>query len=211
MALKLPTLDQTSEIVTSNGKPSIAFHRWWQKFSRTLSKSVSDIEANVLEIQQVLGLVEDTREIVDNGLNPDGTVKDDKVLNSSILAGAVLTTPGGNVTGSTTLTTGSYTWADCGQVTVTLSGVETTIRVDFDTEVVDNCKFSYRLLCDGVQLGRDRGPISVNTADEPGYTITRRHTPSSGSRVYKLQCAVNDANDIIIHDPIFDITENKNV
>jgi hypothetical protein len=172
---------------------------------------LTDIEANVLEIQTVLGLAEETRDIVDNGLNADGTVKADRVTNDSIVSGAVINTPGAAVTSSTTLSSGSYTWTDCGSQTITMNGVDTIIRIDFDTEVVDNCKFMYRMQCDGVTLGRERGPVSVNTADEPGYGITRRHTPTAGSRTYTLQCAVNDAGDIIIHDPVFDITENRNV
>lgn len=145
-----------------------------------------------------------------NGLNPDGTVATGKVTNASLQVGAVLTTPGGNVSSSTTLSSSS-TWFNCGSVVANMSGVEAIIRVDFDTEVIDNCKFGYRLMCDGVTLGRERGPVSVTTLDEPGYGITRRHTPSAGARTYTLECSVNDANDIIIHDPVFDITENRNV
>jgi len=211
MALKLPTFNQQVEVTNEQRMASSVFHRWWQKVASSIEGAVATIETNVLEIQILLGLVEDTREIVDNGLNPDGTVKADRVLNSSILAGEVLNTPGGNITSSTPLTSGGFTWFDCGEVTPTMNGVDTIVRVDFDTEVFDNCKFMYRVQCDGVTIGRERGPISVNTLDEPGYGITRRHTPTAGVRAYTLQCAVNDANDVTVHDPVFDITENRNV
>lgn len=144
------------------------------------------------------------------GLNSDGTVADDKVVNASVLAGEVLTTPGSAVTSSTTLAIAA-TWYDCGSVTATLSGVPTTISVDFDTEILDNCKISYRLRNGSTTLGRERGPISVNTADEPGYSITRQHTPSAGSNTYTIQALCNDAGDAVIHDPVFTITENRNV
>lgn len=144
------------------------------------------------------------------GLNSDGTVGNDKVVNASILAGEVLTTPGGSVSSSTTLTSAA-TWYDCGSVTATMSGVPTTISVDFDTEIIDNCKISYRLRNGSTTLGRERGPISVNTADEPGYSITRQHTPTAGSNTYTIQALCNDAGDAIIHDPVFTITENRNI
>lgn len=145
------------------------------------------------------------------GVNPDGTIANDKVINASVLAGEVLTTPGGAVTSSTTLSSGSYTWTTCATWSVDASGVEMTVRVDFDTEIIDNCKIMYRVQCDAATLGRERGPISVNTADEPGYSITRKHTPAAGTRSYTLQCAVNDAGDAIIHDPVGDFTENRNI
>jgi hypothetical protein len=163
------------------------------------------------EIEGAFGGVNEALDYVAMGMNPDGTIKDDKVATAAVQAGAMLATPGGNVTSSTTLTSGSYTWTDCGSVTPTMSGAEATITVDFDTEVVDNCKLMYRLRYNSTTLGRERGPISVNTADEPGYSITRRHTPSAGSQTYTLQCAVNDANDIIVHDPVFSILENNNL
>lgn len=145
------------------------------------------------------------------GINPDGTIATDKVVNDSVLAGAVLTTPGGTTTGSTTLTSGSYTWFEVASETITAAGVPLTVSADFEIEVIDNCKFQYRLLCDGVVLGRELGPISVNTSDQPGVTITRRHTPAAGSREYTLEVSVNDANDLIVHDPLLNFTENRNV
>lgn len=144
------------------------------------------------------------------GLLSDGTVADDKVVTASIQAGNVLTTPGGAVTSSTTLTLAN-TWYNCGSVTATMAGVPTTISVDFDTEIIDNCKISYRLRNGSTTMGRERGPISVNTADEPGYSITRQHTPTAGSNTYTLQAFCNDAGDAIIHDPVFTITENRNL
>ena len=143
-------------------------------------------------------------------INLDGTIANDKVVNASVMAGAVLTTPGSSITSSTTLAAAS-TWYDCGSVTATLSGVPTTISVDFDTEIIDNCKISYRLRTGSTTMGRERGPISVNTADEPGYSITRQHTPTAGSNTYTIQALVNDAGDAIIHDPVFTITENRNL
>ena len=143
-------------------------------------------------------------------INPDGTIANDKVVTASVAAGAVLTTPGTSVTSSTTLASAA-TWYDCGSVTATLSGVSTTVSVDFDTEITDNCKISYRLRNGSTTMGRERGPISVNTADEPGYSITRQHTPTAGSNTYTLQALCNDAGDATVHDPVFTITENKNL
>jgi hypothetical protein len=144
------------------------------------------------------------------GVNSDGTIKADKVVSGSIVAGVVLSTPGGAQTSSTTITSAA-TWTDCDDVTVTMSGTEATVRVDFNVEVIDNCKYNYRLLYDGTTLGREVGPITVNTGDQPGASITRRHTPSAGSHTYKLQAYCNDASNIIVHDPVFDLTENNNL
>ena len=145
------------------------------------------------------------------GINSDGTIKDDKVLTASVQAGAILTTPGVSNTSSTTITSGSYTWQDCDDVTFTATGVEVTVRCDFNIEVIDNCKYKYRLRYSGSTLGREVGPVTVSTGDQPGGSITRRFTPSAGSVTVTLQAACNDANDIVVHDPVFDLTQNVNL
>lgn len=211
MATILPKLDHVLDIVTDEKKPSQTFQRWWQKVAETLQKALAAIEANVLEIQEVLGLTQETRTIVDNGLNPDGTVKADKVTTDSIVAGAVLATPTINNTSSTTITSGSYTWTDCDDFTFTSTGHNVILMCDFNIEVVDNCKYKYRLRHSGATLGREVGPVTANTADQPPGTIVRVFTPSAGSVTVTLQAACNDANDIIVHDPVFVVMENRNV
>lgn len=145
------------------------------------------------------------------GVNSDGTIKADKVVTGSIVAGVVLATPGTAASSSTTITSGGYTWTDCDDVTFTASGADVTVRCDFNVEVVDNCKYMYRLRVSGSTLGREVGPITVSTGDQPGASLARRFTPSAGSVTVTLQAACNDANDIIVHDPVFDITENNNL
>lgn len=146
-----------------------------------------------------------------DGLNSDGTVATDKVVNDSIAAGAVISTPTINNSSSTTISSGGYTWMDCDDITFDASGNSIIIMCDFNVEVVDNCKYKYRLRYGGSTLGREVGPITANTADQPPGTIVRVFTPSAGSVTVTLQAACNDANDIVVHDPVFVVMDNRNV
>lgn len=145
------------------------------------------------------------------GLNADGTVATDKVTNDSIQAGAVIGTPTVNNTSSTTVTSGGYTWTDCDDFTFTSTGVEVILMCDFNVEIIDNCKYMYRLRYSGSTLGREVGPITANTSDQPPGTVVRVFTPTAGSCTVTLQAACNDAGDIVVHDPVFAVFENRNI
>lgn len=54
MALNLPRLQRTVPIVDKDGKPTVAFHRWWQEVAKSLEGAVGDIETNVAAIQAAL-------------------------------------------------------------------------------------------------------------------------------------------------------------
>lgn len=250
----LPKLDHVIEIVTDLKRPSQTFQRWWQKVATTLEQALTAIEANVLEIQEVLGIANSKNTVfrqtsaptasavgdlwIDTddgnkmyrwsgsawvvvqdqgaeyarlGLNPDGTVATDKVTNDSIAAGAVIATPTINNSSSTTVTSGGYTWTDCDDITFTATGKDVILMCDFNVQIVDNCKYMYRLRYSGSTLGREVGPITANTSDQPPGTVVRVFTPPAGSVTVTLQAACNDAGDIIVHDPVFVVMENRNV
>lgn len=146
-----------------------------------------------------------------NGLNSDGTVATDKVVNDSIAAGAVIATPTTINSSSTNIASGSYTWTDCDDITFTANGNSVILMCDFNVEIIDNCKYKYRLRYSGSTLGREVGPITANTSDQPPGTIVRVFTPTAGSCTVTLQAACNDAGDITVHDPVFVVLENRNV
>lgn len=145
-----------------------------------------------------------------NGLNSDGTVATDKVTNDSIQSGAVIATPTVSNTSSTNIASGGYTWTDCDDFTFTATGREVILMCDFNVEIIDNCKYKYRLRYSGSTLGREVGPITANTSDQPPGTIVRVFTPSAGSCTVTLQAACNDAGNITVHDPVFAVFENRN-
>jgi len=145
------------------------------------------------------------------GLNSDGTVATDKVVNDSILAGAVIATPTVNNSSSTNIASGGYTWTDCDDITFTATGTDVILMCDFNVEIIDNCKYKYRLRYSGATLGREVGPITANTSDQPPGTVVRVFTPSAGSCTVTLQAACNDAGDITVHDPVFVVMENRNI
>jgi hypothetical protein len=252
----LPKLDHVIDIVNDTKKPSQTFQRWWQKVAETLQTALAAIEANVAEIQDLLGIVNTKNRVfrqtsaptadVDGdlwidtddgnkmyrwnaagpawvavqdegaeyarlGLNSDGTVATDKVVNDSIAAGAVIATPTLNNSSSTNIASGSYTWTDCDDITFTATGRDVILMCDFNVEIIDNCKYMYRLRYSGATLGREVGPITANTSDQPPGTIVRVFTPSAGSCTVTLQAACNDAGDITVHDPVFVVMENRNV
>lgn len=145
------------------------------------------------------------------GLELDGTVKPDKVINSSVAAGEVLAAQAGYTTGTTNISSGSYTYIQVASRNFTSAGQQVRINCAAVIDVLDNCKFKYRLKCDGTQVGIAVGPISVNTSDQAPLSFTWAHTPSAGAHTYTLEVACNDAGDINVIDPLIDPFENRNV
>lgn len=145
------------------------------------------------------------------GLNSDGTVADDKVVTASIEAGDVLGTNSGYTAGSTNIVSGSYTYQQVASQSFTSAGGLVKISAAGIIDVIDNCKFKYRLKCDGTQVGDEVGPITVNTSDQVPISFIWAHTPSSGAHTYTLEVACNDAGDINVVNPLLDPFENRNL
>ncbi len=96
MALKLNDLNATLPIVDGQGKPTTGFQLWWQNFRKQIEESVnriSDIVQQIVDILVALGVAQETAdgalELAESAINPDGTIKTDKVLTSSITGDAV--------------------------------------------------------------------------------------------------------------------------
>lgn len=51
MAFELPKLAIDQSIVEQNGKPSLAFHKWWQLVINKITSIISDLEQQVSDIQ----------------------------------------------------------------------------------------------------------------------------------------------------------------
>ncbi len=145
------------------------------------------------------------------GLNSDGTVAADKVVNSSVLAGEVLGAQAGYTSGTTNISSGGYTYTQVASQSFTSAGGQVIIRVAALIDVNDNCKYKYRLKCDGSVVGNEIGPITVSTADQVPLAFSWAHTPSAGAHTYTLEVACNDAGDIDVVDPLIDPFENRNL
>lgn len=88
MPLKLPRLPRSIALVDKEGKPLPAHQAWWQSVVEAIEAAINDIIAILVR----LGLVEVTAdgalELAESAINPDGTIKDEKVLTSSMVADA---------------------------------------------------------------------------------------------------------------------------
>lgn len=92
MALRLPRLQRTVAITESDGTPKTAFQQWWQRVAEAIEAAVATLEEAVADIVAILirlGLVEQTAdgalELAESAINPDGTIKEDKVLTQSMV------------------------------------------------------------------------------------------------------------------------------
>jgi hypothetical protein len=75
--LTIPRLQQAVEIADKEGKPSFAFHRWWDSVASSVEDSVNKLFDSLV----TLGL-----------LRPDGTINDNRVTSGSIVENGVTTT-----------------------------------------------------------------------------------------------------------------------
>lgn len=144
------------------------------------------------------------------GINPDGTIANDKVVNASVLAGEVLGAQAGYTAGTTNISSGGYTWTQVASQSFTSAGGQVRIACAALINVIDNCKYKFRLKCDGTVVGDEVGPITVSTSDQVPLAFTWAHTPASGAHTYTLEVACNDAGDIDVVNPLIDPFENRN-
>jgi hypothetical protein len=144
-------------------------------------------------------------------INLDGTIANDKVVNASVLTGAVIGTNAGYTAGTTNIASGSYTWTQVASQSFTSAGGQVRIACAALINVIDNCKYKFRLKCDTAVLGDEVGPITVSTSDQVPLAFTWAHTPASGAHTYTLEVAVNDAGDIDVVNPLIDPFENRNL
>jgi len=96
MTLRLARLPRSVPIVDlKNGVPEIVLQKWLQSFAEQIEASVVDIEGNIQDISDLLvalGLVEVTADgalaLAQSAIDPGGTIKDEKVLTTSMVADA---------------------------------------------------------------------------------------------------------------------------
>lgn len=144
-------------------------------------------------------------------INPDGTIADDKVINASVLAGEVLGAQAGYTSGTTNISSGSYTYTQVATQGFTSTGGQVRVTCAAIIDVIDNCKYKFRLKCDGSVVGDEVGPITVSTGDQSPISFSWAHTPSAAAHTYTLEVAVNDAGDINVVNPLIDPFENRNL
>ena len=165
------------------------------------------------QIEGAFGGVNEALDYVAMGMNPDGTIKADKVLNESVVAGAVIAADAAYNNTSTDIkssTSGPYnTYVNVATKPFTSTGNEVQIAIAARIQVHDNCKIIYRLLCDGVQVQDEIGPVSINLGDQVPLSFIWAHTPSAGDHDYDLEVQVNN-NGITVHSPLISPSENRN-
>lgn len=95
MPIILPKLQRTFAIVESDRAPTQTFQQWWQSVAKAIEAAVLSLEETIQQVIDILvrlGLVEITADgalaLAESAINPDGTIKDDKVLTSSMQDGA---------------------------------------------------------------------------------------------------------------------------
>ena len=86
---KLDRLFAGDQLLNKTGTPTLRFMAIWQKFAESIEGSLN----NIADVLVRLGLVEVTADgaldLAEQAINPDGTIKDEKVITPSIMADAV--------------------------------------------------------------------------------------------------------------------------
>lgn len=96
------------------------------------------------------------------------------------------------------------TWVEVASRTGTATGDGVVVQVAAIIQVLDNCRYKFRLLCDGTQVGDLAGPITVNNGDQVPLAFAWAHTPSAASHTWSLEVQVNN-NGIVVTNPLIQI------
>jgi|GEM_PF-4195662 len=103
MALRIPRLPRAVAIVGKDGWPAQKFQQWWQSVAVAIEGAISTLNGvldNLTDIFVELGFIEVKADgalaLADSAINPDGTIKTNKVVTESIEPFAV--TVGGILT-----------------------------------------------------------------------------------------------------------------
>jgi hypothetical protein len=78
------------------------------------------------------------------------------------------------------------------------------VQISAIVDVLDNCKYEARLLCDGVQVQDALGPITVNQNDQVPLNFAWAHSPGAGSHTWTIQVRVNN-NGINVKNPLLQV------
>lgn len=123
MAIKLNRLQAATGIVDKDGRPTSWFQLWWQEIADTIEGAVN----NIIQLFIDTGLAQETAdgalELAESAINPDGTIKDEKVLTQSMTDNAATVIPSVFFTagGAGIGTAGSYVPVAAGSDTAVVS------------------------------------------------------------------------------------------
>lgn len=88
-AFRLPRLPQDKAIVDNAGFPQTIFQRWWQSVMEKIEAAIADIRQLLIDV----GIAQETADgglaLAQSGINPDGTIKDEKVVTESVVANGI--------------------------------------------------------------------------------------------------------------------------
>ena len=96
------------------------------------------------------------------------------------------------------------TWVTVASRTGTAPDGGVVVQVAGIVQVLDNCKYKFRLLCDGTQVGDPAGPITVQKDDQMPLQFPWAHSPTAGSHTWDLQVQVNN-HGIIVANPLIQL------
>lgn len=74
MALHLPKLDRSLQIVTSLGLPSLPYHQWWQAVVKALEAAITTLETAVFDIQTAQDAADAAQDTADSKQDSDPTL-----------------------------------------------------------------------------------------------------------------------------------------
>ena len=152
MALRLPRLPRSVAIVDQTLRPLASFQKWWQSVAEKTEQANNDL----VDVLVRLGLVEVTAdgalELAESGLNPDGTVKTNKVTTGSMVANAA-TVP----------------WLAIDDTVIAIGSSATTILTQAITKAIDES--TLRVSAQVPLVGPDAVKVIVTYEVKSGATV----------------------------------------
>lgn len=112
MAVKLPRLERAIIIVDGQGRPTTAFHSWWQAIVKALESALTGLEASIVAIEAALDAADIALAAADSAQTAaDALNSSQELLNSSLNPAVVLSA---DSTGSITISAHTRTYGGSG-------------------------------------------------------------------------------------------------
>lgn len=210
MTLRLDRLDANVPIVGANGKPSVQFQLLWQRTVEAITTAFNQIDANVDQIQQVLGLTDALQTAVDNAnaaasaataaaaaaATAAGTAQAGNVANSdaqalagSYVEGLTITAADAGFDAGISISAHSRVYADAAQTTVAVNAggftgltYNTTYYIYYDQPSRAGGAVTYQFAADPRDVAQVGDRHSVGRVTTPAIAAA----PTTGGGVLPL-------------------------
>lgn len=132
MSFRLARLRASEAMVDAQQRPTLTFQRWWQSVMEKIEATIDTVLAALVRLGAVEIQADGTATLAESAINPGGTIKDDKVLTSSMIdnAATVISSLFRDDGGSALGTAGSY---------VDLPGGAAVISIATGTKAAQQC------------------------------------------------------------------------